>query len=74
MGPVPSFRDALATTQRVIVGDVTEVEPSDLWDPTVDGRSTRFTLHVRFALRGEATPVMSRDTVRPCQRVPAEPG
>ena len=58
-GPVPSFRAALASAQRVIVGDVTEVKPSELWDTSVDGRSSRFTLHVRYVLRGEASPVMS---------------
>jgi hypothetical protein len=43
----------------VIVGDVTGITPSELWDSSVDGRSSRFTLQVRYVLRGEALPVMS---------------
>jgi hypothetical protein len=61
----------------VIVGDVTEITPSELWDSSVDGRSSRFTLRVRYVLRGDAPPVMSiRDLpTQPCAAVVvARPG
>jgi hypothetical protein len=53
-GPVPSFRKAIATAQRIVIGDVVNVRRSGSLEPRSDGRSSRFALRVRFVLRGEA--------------------
>lgn len=70
-GPVPSFEKATATAQRVIVGDVVAVEPGGFWDPSIDGRSSWFTIRVRNVLRGEVPAVMEiRDLpTQPCASV-----
>jgi hypothetical protein len=57
-GPVPSFRDHAESAKRIVIGDVVAVDPSAPW--TDDwGRSSRFTLRVRYALRGQAESVMA---------------
>ena len=76
-GPVPSFRKALGTAQRIVIGDVIEVRRGGLLEPQADGRSSRFTLRVRHVLRGEAPKVMDiRDLVtQPCAgSIVARPG
>jgi hypothetical protein len=76
-GPVPSFRKALGTAQRVVIGDVIDVRLGGLLEPQADGRSSRFTLRVRHVLRGEAPKVMDiRDLVtQPCAgSIVARPG
>jgi hypothetical protein len=67
-GPVPSFRKAVATAQRIVIGDVVDVRRGGLLEPQADGRSTRFTLRVRQVLLGEAPRLMDiRDLVtQPC--------
>jgi hypothetical protein len=67
-GPVPSFRKALATAQRIVIGDVVDVRPGGLLEPRADGRSSRFTLRVRYVPRGEAPVLMDiRDLeMQPC--------
>lgn len=67
-GPLPSFRDALSTATRIVIGDVVAVRSGGLWDAGIDGRSSRFTLRVRYVLRGEAPAVMEiRDLpTQPC--------
>jgi hypothetical protein len=65
-GPFPSFRDALTSAERVVIGDVLEVQPSELWDGG-DGRSSRFSLGVRHVLRGSAPAVM------PIRDLPTQP-
>ena len=67
-GPVPSFRKALLTAKRIVIGDVIDVRPGGLLEPQADGRSSRFTLRVRHVLRGEAPRLMDiRDLVtQPC--------
>ena len=67
-GPVPSFRKALASAQRIVVGDVIDVRRGGLLEPRADGRSSRFTFRVRYVLRGEAPVLMDiRDLeMQPC--------
>lgn len=67
-GPIPSFRSGASTAKRVVIGDVVSVEPGGLVEDGVDGRSSRFTLHVRYVLRGEAPSLMEiRDlATQPC--------
>jgi hypothetical protein len=76
-GPVPSFRKALGTAKRIVIGDVVKVRSGGLLEPQADGRSSRFTLRVRHVLRGEAPRLMDiRDLVtQPCAgSVVARPG
>ncbi len=76
-GPVPSFRKALGTAQRIVIGDVINVRPGGVLEPQADGRSSRFTLRVRRVLRGEALREMDiRDLVtQPCAgSIVARPG
>jgi hypothetical protein len=67
-GPAPSFLPALATAKRIVIGDVIEVQAGGLLEPQADGRSSRFTLRVRYVLRGDAPARMDiRDLVmQPC--------
>ncbi len=37
-GPVPSFRKALPTAKRIVIGDVVKVRPGGLFEPQADGR------------------------------------
>jgi hypothetical protein len=69
-GPIPSFRAATATAQRIVVGNVVGVAPGGLSDGA-DGRSSRFTLAVLHVLRGEAPHIMEiRDlATQPCAPV-----
>ncbi len=54
-GPYPSFRTALGTAQRVVIGDVVAVRKGGGWDPAKGrGEASRFTLEVRFVPRGTA--------------------
>ncbi len=53
-GPIPSFRDALSTAKRIVIGDVVAVHGGGQVEPGPGGRSTRFTLRVRFVARGSA--------------------
>ena len=53
-GPIPSFRDALSTAKRIVIGDVVAVHGGGQVEPGPGGRSTRFTLRVRFVPRGSA--------------------
>jgi hypothetical protein len=50
-GPVPSFREHAASADRVVIGDVTRVDLRSRWRND-QGGSSRFTLRVRYALRG----------------------
>lgn len=71
-GPVPSFRDALATAKRVVIGDVIEVREGGLVEAAAsDGWSSRFTLRVRYTPVGEAQQTMEiRDLpTQPCAGV-----
>lgn len=55
IGPDPSFRGALPTAQRVVIGDVIAVHSGGSWDPAeFGGLSSRFTLRVRYVPRGSA--------------------
>ncbi|MEA2519168.1 MAG: hypothetical protein QOF49_1248 [Chloroflexota bacterium] len=54
-GPVPSFRDAVATAKRVVIGDVIDARGGGLVPPgSNDGWSSRFTLRVRYTVIGVA--------------------
>ncbi len=54
-GPYPSFREALPTAQRVVIGDVIAVHSGGSWSPAAfGGLSSRFTLRVRYVPRGSA--------------------
>lgn len=57
-GPVPSFRDYAGSADRIVIGDVTAVDPTAPWTDD-QGRSSRFTLRVRYVLRGQADAVMT---------------
>lgn len=57
-GSVPSFRVHAASADRIVIGDVISVDPTSPW--TDDrGRSSRFTLQVRYVVRGPADAVMT---------------
>lgn len=71
-GPVPSFRDALATAKRVVIGDVIAVRDGGLVEAAAsDGWSSRFALRVRYTPVGEAQQTMEiRDLpTQPCAGV-----
>ena len=54
-GPYPSFRAALPTAQRVVIGDVIAVRRGGGWNPAKGGgEASRFTLKVRYVPRGTA--------------------
>lgn len=57
-GPVPSFRDHAAEAKRIVIGDVIDVDRGAPWTDD-QGRSSRFTLRVRYVIRGPAERVMS---------------
>jgi hypothetical protein len=50
-GPVPSFRDHATSADRVVIGDVIAVDMTSRWRDD-HGGSSRFTLRVRYVLRG----------------------
>ena len=71
-GPVPSFRDALATAKRVVIADVVAVRSGGLVQPAAsDGWSSRFTIRVRHTPVGESPAIMEiRDLpTQPCADV-----
>jgi hypothetical protein len=70
-GPEPSFRHALATAKRIVIGDVVAVQDGGLAHVGVGGRSSRFTLRVRNVLRGDAPAVMH---IRDLPTQPCAPG
>lgn len=53
-----SFRAVLSTARQIVIGDVVAVQGGGQVDPSVDGRSSRFTLQIRYVLRGAAPTVM----------------
>ena len=68
-GPVPSFREALATAKRVVIGDVVAVHDGGLLEAsTSDGWSSRFTLQIRSTPVGEAQGTLEIDDLptQPC--------
>lgn len=71
-GPVPSFRDALSTAKRVVIGDVIAMRGGGLVKPAVsDGWSSRFTLRVRYTPVGDAQRTMEISDLptQPCASV-----
>jgi hypothetical protein len=52
-GPAVSFRDRAPEAPVVVIGDVSSIEP-DASERDERGRANRFTLQVRYVLRGEA--------------------
>ncbi len=71
-GPVPSFRDALATAKRVVIGDVIAVRDGGLARAaTNNGWSSRFTLRVRYTPVGDAGRTMEINDLptQPCAGV-----
>ena len=71
-GPVPSFRDALATAERVVIGDVIAVRDGGLVEAAAnDGWSSRFLLRVRHTPVGEdqQTIEISDLPTQPCAAV-----
>ena len=58
-GPIPSFRDALETATRVVIGDVIAVHRGGIFEEDGAGAlSSRFTVRVRFTPVGEAPETM----------------
>jgi hypothetical protein len=57
-GFVPPFREHATAARRIVIGDVIAVDPSAPWRDD-QGRSSRFTLRVRYVLRGQADSVIS---------------
>lgn len=53
-GPYPDFRKLTATATTILIGDVVEVRGGGGWDPADAGVSSRFTLQVRYVLRGDS--------------------
>lgn len=71
-GSPPSFRDALSTAERIVVGDVVALRDGGLAEPRPNRQSSsRFTLRIRHVLRGQAPAVIKiRDLVaQPCAGV-----
>ncbi len=71
-GSPPSFRDALSTAERIVVGDVVALSDGGLAEPRPNRQSSsRFTLRIRYVLRGQAPAVIKiRDFVtQPCAGV-----
>lgn len=71
-GSPPSFRDALSTAERIVVGDVVALRDGGLAEPRPNRpSSSRFTLRIRYVLRGQAPAVVQiRDLVaQPCAGV-----
>jgi len=71
-GPVPSFRDALATAKRVVIGDVIAVRDGGVVEAAAnDGWSSRITLRVRYTPVGKAEPTMEVSDLptQPCAGV-----
>ena len=66
-GPVLSFHDYATSAARSVIGDVIAVDPGAPWTDE-QGRSSRFTLRVRYVLRGQADAVLTlRDLAfQPC--------
>jgi len=50
-GPVPSFREHATSADRVVIGDVIAVDGTSRWRDD-NGGASRFTLRVRYVLRG----------------------
>jgi hypothetical protein len=68
-GPVPSFREALATADRVVIGDVVAVHDGGLMEAsTSDGWSSRFTLLTRSTPVGAPRKTVEIDDLptQPC--------
>jgi hypothetical protein len=67
-GPLPSFRHAFSTAKRVVIGDVTAVQGGGLAEAGSGGRSSRFTIRVRYVVRGQAAhEIAIRDVpTQPC--------
>jgi hypothetical protein len=67
-GILPTLKEASATAKTIVIGDVVAVRSGGSWDPSIDGRSSRFTLAVRIVVRGTAPPELSvQDLItRPC--------
>lgn len=72
-GPVPSFREALSTAERVVIGDVITTHGAGLAEGGPDGLSSRFTLRVLYAPIGRAPAVMEIHDLptQPCATVVA---
>ena len=71
-GPIPSFRKAVTTAARIVIGDVVGVDAGGRIEPaTSDGWSSRFTLRVRYVPLGAARDVIEiRDlATQPCAPV-----
>ena len=71
-GSPPSFRDALSTAERIVVGDVVALRDGGLAEPRPSRPSSSwFSLKIRYVLRGQAPVVMRiRDLVaQPCAGV-----
>jgi hypothetical protein len=67
-GPLPSFRDALPTADRVVIGEVIAIHPGGMVvrDPAGRGYS-------RFALRVELTPRGTSERVIEIRDLPTQP-
>ena len=70
-GPYPDFRKLTRTAERIVIGDVVELQPGGAWDPLEAGIASRFTLQVRHVVRGESQAVIAiRDLpTQPCAGV-----
>ena len=55
--PAP-FWSVLSRARQIVIGDVVAVQSGGQVDPSIDGRSSRFTLQVRYVLRGTAPNAM----------------
>ncbi len=56
-GPVPSFREHAAKAERVVIGDVVDVDLTANWTDD-EGRSSHFVMNVKYVLRGAPEPTM----------------
>jgi hypothetical protein len=70
-GPIPSFREVAPTARTIVIGDVTAVHPGGLTNGGSGDRWSRFTLAVRFVVRGSAPATMR---VRDLPTQPCAPG
>ena len=60
-GPYPSFREAVTTAQRVVIGDVISTRFIGPVQDAAEGWSTQFMMRIRWVLRGKATPGLQVD-------------
>jgi hypothetical protein len=70
-GPFPDFRKLTRTAERIVIGDVVELRGGGAWDPLEGGIASRFTLQIRYVVRGDSPAVVEIKDLptQPCASV-----